>query len=263
MATYDVRVPRITWALCQISSSFFVCHPYMTLEVAFLVDRDIWRAENMRFWTSLGSVQNYPHRPLNIDWLHARDGRGGDRWFPTMYRSWHGRWDSRHEQTFPIVEVQDPSPSTDYLRLWHLAARRFLAPDNAFYPRPPNEIPPEAIQRVVNTLPRGTQVDHALDNRCPDRRRMFGTRTTDRDWQWLNGIVGEDVVAPRRVRRMPEDGGPSQQSEVPPTPSHHFDSSTPVFGSPSHDFFVGLISPRFQRTLQPVANLEEKIWGPV
>ncbi|MED6135900.1 hypothetical protein PIB30_050993 [Stylosanthes scabra] len=44
--------------------------------------------------------------------------------------------------------------------------------------------------------------------------------------------------------------GPSQQSEVPATPQHHFDSSIPVFGSPSVDFMIGLNSPGFQQTLQ-------------
>ncbi|MED6188948.1 hypothetical protein PIB30_090856 [Stylosanthes scabra] len=33
---------------------------------------------------------------------------------------------------------------------------------------------------------------------------------------------------------------------------HHFDSSTPVLGSPSHDFLVGLNSPGFQRHLQQI-----------
>ncbi|MED6166682.1 hypothetical protein PIB30_111715, partial [Stylosanthes scabra] len=206
----------------------FVCRPYTTPEVAYVADRDIWREENRRLWTSVctliyfgtiewhqvdrmipqfGGVQNYPHRPLNIDWLHARDGRGGDRWFPTTYQSWHGRWDSRHEQTFTVVEVQDPGPSAGYLRWWFLAARRFLAPDDAFYPRPPDEIPPEAIQRVADTPVGGNQVDDVPDNRRPGRRRMVGTRTTDRDWQWLDEMLGEEAVAPRRVRRMPEDGG--------------------------------------------------------
>ncbi|MED6166800.1 hypothetical protein PIB30_112951, partial [Stylosanthes scabra] len=171
----------------------FVCRPYMTPEVAYVADRDIWREENRRLWTSVctliyfgtiewhqvdrvipqfGGVQNYPHRPLNIDWLHARDGRGGDRWFPTTYQSWHGRWDSRHEQTFTVVEVQDPGPLAGYLRWWFLAARRFLAPDDAFYPRPPDEIPPEAIQRVADTPVGGNQVDDVPDNRRPGRRRM-------------------------------------------------------------------------------------------
>ncbi|MED6178967.1 hypothetical protein PIB30_112534, partial [Stylosanthes scabra] len=101
---------------------------------------------------------------------------------------------------------------------------------------------------------------------------------------WLDEMLGEEAAAPRRVRRMPEDGGrrggrgggrrggrggrggtssqphggassshqagPSQQSEVPATPQHHFDSSIPVFGSPSGDFMIGLNSPGFQQTLQ-------------
>ncbi|MED6190965.1 hypothetical protein PIB30_111202, partial [Stylosanthes scabra] len=113
---------------------------------------------------------------------------------------------------------------------------------------------------------------------------MVGTRTTDRDWQWLDEMLGKEAAAPRRVRRMPEDGGrrggrgggrrggrgggggtssqphggassshqagPSQQSEVPATPQHHFDSSIPVFSSPSADFMIGLNSPGFQQTLQ-------------
>ncbi|MED6163596.1 hypothetical protein PIB30_081508 [Stylosanthes scabra] len=80
-----------------------------------------------------GGVQNYPHRPLNIDFLHAKDGRGGDRWFPTTYQLWHGLWASRHEQTFVVEEAQDPGPSAEYLRWWYLAGKRYLAPADAFY----------------------------------------------------------------------------------------------------------------------------------
>ncbi|MED6142292.1 hypothetical protein PIB30_112219, partial [Stylosanthes scabra] len=110
-------------------------------------------------------------------------------------------------QTFTVVEVQDPGPSAGYLRWWFLAARRFLDPDDAFYPRPPDEIPPEAIQRVADTPVGGNQVDDVPDNRRPGRRRMVGTRTTDRDWQWLDEMLGDEAAAPRHVRRMPEDGG--------------------------------------------------------
>ncbi|MED6212189.1 hypothetical protein PIB30_080830 [Stylosanthes scabra] len=74
-------------------------------------------------------------------------------------------------------------------------------------PRPPDKIPPEAIQRVADTPIGGNQVDDVPDNRRPGRRRMVGTRTTDRDWQWLDEMLGDEVAAPRRVRRMPEDGG--------------------------------------------------------
>ncbi|MED6126155.1 hypothetical protein PIB30_075596 [Stylosanthes scabra] len=267
----------------------------MTPEVAFVANPDIWRAEHMGLWTTVcpliyfgsiewhqvdrvipqfGGVQNHPHRPLNIDFLHAKDGR--------------------------VEEAQDPGPSAEYLRWWYLAAKRYLAHDDAFHPRPADEIPVEAFQRVAET-PQATQVDDVPDNRRQDRRRMVGTRTTARDWQWLNQMMGEEdeVAAPRRVRRMPEGGGhrgsrgggrsrgrastaqgqgqhgastsgahqpgpnqagpshagpsqagPSQDSWISTTPQHHFDSSTPVLGSPSHDFLVGLNSPGFQRHLQ-------------
>ncbi|MED6178747.1 hypothetical protein PIB30_110558, partial [Stylosanthes scabra] len=197
--------------------------------VAFVANPDIWRAEHMGLWTAVcpliyfgsikwhqvdrvipqfGGVQNYPHRPLNIDFLHAKDGRGGDRWFPTTYQLWHGLWASRHDQTFVVEEAQDPGPSAEYLRWWYLAGKRYLAPAGAFHPRPPDEIPAEAFQRVAET-PQATQVDDAPDNRRQDRRRMVVTRTTARDWQWLDQMMGEDdeVAAPRRVRRMPEGGG--------------------------------------------------------
>ncbi|MED6179121.1 hypothetical protein PIB30_114199, partial [Stylosanthes scabra] len=121
----DPRVLQYRTRIDRLTHRDFVCRLYMTPEVAYVADRDIWREENRRLWTSVctliyfdtiewhqvdrvipqfGGVQNYPYRPLNIDWLHAQDGRGGDRWFPTTYQSWHGRWDSRHEQTFTVVE---------------------------------------------------------------------------------------------------------------------------------------------------------------
>ncbi|MED6222210.1 hypothetical protein PIB30_062171 [Stylosanthes scabra] len=114
-----------------------------------------------------------------------------------------------HTAMYDIYSRGSPGsgPIADYLRWWYLAARRFLAPDDAFYSRPLDEIPPEAIQRVADTLTRGTQVDDVPDNRHPDRRLMVGMRTTDRDWQWLDEMMGEEAAAPRRVRRMLEDGG--------------------------------------------------------
>ncbi|MED6140115.1 hypothetical protein PIB30_090060, partial [Stylosanthes scabra] len=141
-------------------------------------------------------------------------------------------------------EVRDLGPSTDYLRWWYLAGRRFLAPADTFYPRPADEIPPEAIQRLSDTPPRATQVDDVPDNRRPDRRHM----------------VGEDVAGPRRVRRMPEDGGrrggrrgervggraPSAQ------PRGGASSSRTHQAGPSQDFLAGLNSPKFQHTLQQI-----------
>ncbi|MED6203194.1 hypothetical protein PIB30_113153, partial [Stylosanthes scabra] len=50
----------------------------------------------------------------------------------------------------------------------------------------------------------------------------------------------------------PSQAGPSQDSWISTTPQHQFDSSTPVLGSPSQDFLVGLNSPGFQRHLQHI-----------
>ncbi|MED6147527.1 hypothetical protein PIB30_044787, partial [Stylosanthes scabra] len=120
--------------------------------------------------------------------------------------SWHGLWDSRHDHTFIVEEVQDPGPSADYFRWWFLAGKRYLAPANPMFPRPPDEIPPDAFDRVADT-PDTYWVDDAPDNRRPQRRRMVGTRTTARNWQWVDEMLGDDVPAPRRARRMPEGGG--------------------------------------------------------
>ncbi|MED6198659.1 hypothetical protein PIB30_068577 [Stylosanthes scabra] len=83
-------------------------------------------------------------------------------------------------------------------------------------------------------------------------------------------MLGDEAVAPRRVRRMPEDGGRRGEdggADGGEAGSLHLSpmevravlirqglvsraSSTLVFGSPSQDFMVGINSPGFQRTLQ-------------
>ncbi|MED6124368.1 hypothetical protein PIB30_058356 [Stylosanthes scabra] len=133
-----------------------------------------------RMIPQFGGVQNNPHRLVNIDWLHGRDGRG-------------------------VEEVHDPGQSVDYFRWWFLSGKRYLAPVDAFFPRPPDEIPPEAFDKVADT-PHTYRVDDAPDNRRPDRRSMVGTRTTARDWQWVDEMLGENIHVPRRARRMPEGG---------------------------------------------------------
>ncbi|MED6169665.1 hypothetical protein PIB30_023381 [Stylosanthes scabra] len=49
---------------------------------------------------------------------------------------WHGLWDSRHDHTFTVEEVQHPGPSADYFRRWFLAGKRYLAPADPFFLRP-------------------------------------------------------------------------------------------------------------------------------
>ncbi|MED6122477.1 hypothetical protein PIB30_040207 [Stylosanthes scabra] len=205
-----------------------------------------------------GGVQNHPHRPLNIDFLHAKDGRGGDRWFPTTYQLWHVLWASRHDQTFVVEEAQDPGPSAEYLRWWYLAAKRYLAHDDAFHPRPADEIPAEAFQRMM-----GEEDEVAAPRRVrrmPEGGGRRGSRGGGRSrgrasaaqGQGQHGASTSGAHQPGPSHAGPSQAGPSQDSWISTTPQHHFESSTPVLGSPSQDFLVGLNSPGFQRHLQQI-----------
>ncbi|RYR11205.1 hypothetical protein Ahy_B05g079676 isoform E [Arachis hypogaea] len=76
-------------------------------DVAAIVHPDILVEEHRRLWMAamsliyfvaiewhqvdrvvpqFGGVQHLPQLALNIDWLHAKDGRGGDRWFSSYYQ---------------------------------------------------------------------------------------------------------------------------------------------------------------------------------
>ncbi|XP_025616527.1 serine/threonine-protein phosphatase 7 long form homolog [Arachis hypogaea] len=94
----------------------FVWEPYSSAEIAVVIHLEILVDEHRRLWmaiTSLiyfaaiewhqvdrvlpqfGGVQHLPQPALNIDWLHAKDGRGGDRWFSTYYQEWHQHWENQ------------------------------------------------------------------------------------------------------------------------------------------------------------------------
>ncbi|MED6201135.1 hypothetical protein PIB30_091931 [Stylosanthes scabra] len=109
----------------------------------------------------------------------------------------------------------------------------------------------------------------APDNSRPERRRMVGTRTTARDWQWVDEMLGDDDSTPRRARRMPEGGGRrggrrggraggrsdpahggASSSQSPSMQPHGGASSSQAH----QDFLMGLNSPRFQRTLQQIMS---------
>ncbi|RYR26894.1 hypothetical protein Ahy_B02g061205 isoform A [Arachis hypogaea] len=100
LRVHDVShvVIALTWT--------FVWEPYSSTEVASVIHSEILVDEHRRLWTSItsliyfaaiewhqvdrvlpqfGGVQHLPQGALNIDWLHAKDGRDGDRWFPRYY----------------------------------------------------------------------------------------------------------------------------------------------------------------------------------
>ncbi|RYR05730.1 hypothetical protein Ahy_B06g085554 isoform F [Arachis hypogaea] len=173
-----------------------------------------------RVMPQFGGVQHLPHLALNIDWLHAKDGRGGDRWFPSYYREWHEHWQDRHATVLPVDRVADPGPSSEYLDWWCRVAHRFLSPEVAFQDPRPIVLTEEARHRGSSQAPPMVQVVDRPDNRRVDRRRRIGTRTTDREWRWLadhleeEQVVGDhggDVdhrVPRRRARRHGQrDGG--------------------------------------------------------
>ncbi|MED6147195.1 hypothetical protein PIB30_041849 [Stylosanthes scabra] len=89
-------------------------------------------------------VQNPPHAPLNMDFMHAKGGRGNDQWFPQTYQRWHGLWASRFAQLFGIAQLDDTGPSAVFLWWWILAARRYLVPAGLYHHFPADEILVEA-----------------------------------------------------------------------------------------------------------------------
>ncbi|MED6145940.1 hypothetical protein PIB30_029794 [Stylosanthes scabra] len=107
----DPRQQRLRRQLDLMPFSEFVCLPYRTLQVEAVLNRRILQEEHRALWCSIvpliyfgtiewhqvdrvisqfGGVQNRPHRALNIDFLHAKDGRGSDQWFPQTFQRWHG-----------------------------------------------------------------------------------------------------------------------------------------------------------------------------
>ncbi|RYR05722.1 hypothetical protein Ahy_B06g085554 isoform G [Arachis hypogaea] len=237
----DQRVVAARLCLDRLRVHDIVWEPYSSPDVLAVVHPEILLDEHRRLWTAVtsliyfvaiewhqvdrvmpqfGGVQHLPHLALNIDWLHAKDGRGGDRWFPSYYREWHEHWQDRHATVLPVDRVADPGPSSEYLDWWCRVAHRFLSPEVAFQDPRPIVLTEEARHRGSSQAPPMVQVVDRPDNRRVDRRRRIGTRTTDREWRWLadhleeEQVVGDhggDVdhrVPRRRARRHGQrDGG--------------------------------------------------------
>ncbi|QHO52363.1 uncharacterized protein DS421_2g38710 [Arachis hypogaea] len=219
------RLVSARLALDRLRVHDFVWEPYSSADVVAVIHPKILADEHRRLWTAVtsliyfaaiewlqvdrvlpqfGGVQHLPDVALNIDWLHAKDGRGGDRWFPTYYQEWHQLWENRHQFLSPDVAFQDPRPIV---------------------------LTEEARHRGLSQAPPRVHVYDRPDNRRVDRRRRIGTRTTDREWREFADRLEQDVpgaeagdpvdyrVPRRRGRRPPArpdrrgapDGGPSEQ----------------------------------------------------
>ncbi|RYR09324.1 hypothetical protein Ahy_B04g070091 isoform H [Arachis hypogaea] len=209
----EQRVIRYRLALDRLTARDIVWEPYSALDVLAVVHPEILTEEHSRMWRAvtaliyfaviewhqvdrvvpqLGGVQHTPEDALNVDWLHAKDGRGGDRWFPHYYQKWHEHWENRLDAVISIERVADPGPSADYLDWWYREAQRFLSPGAAFADPRGTQIPPEAYQRGSSQVPRRSQLPDMPDNRRVERRRRVGTRDTGREWRWLHDAMQED-----------------------------------------------------------------------
>ncbi|XP_072087154.1 serine/threonine-protein phosphatase 7 long form homolog [Arachis hypogaea] len=192
----------------------FVWEPYSSVDVGAVIHPEILADEHRRLWTAVtsliyfaaiewhqvdrvlpqfGGVQHLPEPALNIDWLHAKDGRGGDRWFPSYYQEWHQHWEDRLRSIIWVDRVIDPGPSAEYLEWWCRVAHRFLSPDVAFQDPRPIVLTEEARHRGSSQAPPRVHVYDRPDNRRVDRRCRIGTRTTDREWREFADHLEEDV----------------------------------------------------------------------
>ncbi|MED6149264.1 hypothetical protein PIB30_060702 [Stylosanthes scabra] len=180
LSTSDEKLPRVEAdrrQLDRLTNREFVWLPYRSDAVEAAVHPSIWHPNHRvdRVIPQFEEMQNITHAPLNIDFLHAKDGHGIDRWYPTTYRQ--GLWATRFAQTFEVTQVDDPGPSADLLRWWFLAGKRYLVAEDAFHQLPPNEIPMEATQRQ-----RALGVRNLFKQRIHDTPTSESDQVVPREW---------------------------------------------------------------------------------
>ncbi|RYR10964.1 hypothetical protein Ahy_B05g079453 [Arachis hypogaea] len=206
----EERVIQCRLALDRLGDRDIVWEPYASLDVMAVVHPYILTEENSRLWRActcliyfvviewhqvdrvmpqLGGVQHEPEPALNINWPHAKDGRGGDRWFPSYYQVWHPSWQNRFDAVLSIPQVPDPGPFVDFLQWWYSVAFRFLSSDSLIADPRAEEISQDVIQRGSSHAPSRVPMPDVLDNRRVERRRCVGTRATDREWRWLDDMI--------------------------------------------------------------------------
>ncbi|QHO11156.1 uncharacterized protein DS421_15g495700 [Arachis hypogaea] len=196
----EERVIQLRLALDRLGNRD---EPYASLNVIAVVHPEILTEEHSRLWRActcliyftiiewhqvdrvlphLGGVQHEPEPASNIDWFHAKDGRGGDRWFPSYYQVWHLSWQNRFDAVLTIPRVSDPGP----------VALRFLLPDSMIADPRADEISQDVSQRGSSQAPPRVPMPDVPDNRRVERRRRVGTRATDQEWRWLDDMIQDD-----------------------------------------------------------------------
>ncbi|RYR52451.1 hypothetical protein Ahy_A06g027369 [Arachis hypogaea] len=233
---YSQKGPRLQSTRLQIdmlqardvSIVPFIWMPYSSPEVLQVVHPEALEPRHMAVWRSVtsliyfavvewhpvdrvllqfGGVQPLPRPALNIDFLMSKDGRGGDRWFPSALPDWHILWETRADHVLWFDVVADLGPSHTYLDWWSQHGKRFLSLE--FYLGDPRgiPIPIEASQRGPGRVPDMDRVNDVPDRCRVERRTRVGTRRSHREWRWLEQAIDEADEAGRGGRRGRGRGG--------------------------------------------------------
>ncbi|MED6146856.1 hypothetical protein PIB30_038506 [Stylosanthes scabra] len=222
--------------------------PYRTDAVKAVLDRSILQDDHRVLWCSIvpliyfgtiewhqvdrvipqfGGVQNTPHAPLNIDFMHAKDGRERDQWFPQKYQRWHDFWASKFAQLFEVAQSDDPDPFVDFLRWWYLAARRQ---------------PGRRMMVGMSTTARDWQwLDEMMGEDAPAERPTQKIRRMPKSYGRRRG--GRGAV---------EAAETSRQADLPSTPQTQRTEIPSTLGSPSQTWLDGLSSLGFQQMLSDI-----------
>ncbi|QHO46703.1 uncharacterized protein DS421_6g189880 [Arachis hypogaea] len=211
--------PRVQmWRLRidRLQDGEFLWMPYSTPDVLQVVHPEVLEPRHMALWRSVtaliyfaviewhqidrvlpqfGGVQPPPHPALNIDFLMSKDGRGGDRWFPSTLQKWHLLWDSRQDCVLRFDVVGDPGPSHAFLYWWRQHGKRFLSPESQLGDPRAVPIPLEASQRGPGRVPDMDRPEDVPDRRRVERRMGVGTRRSQREWRWPDHAVHDDYDA--------------------------------------------------------------------
>ncbi|RYR05122.1 hypothetical protein Ahy_B06g084971 isoform B [Arachis hypogaea] len=232
--------PRVQmWRLRidRLQSREFIWMPYSSPDVLQVLHPEVLEPRHMAVWRSVtaliyfaviewhqidrvlpqfGGVQAPPRPALNIDFLMSKDGRGGDRWFPSSMPKWHAYWDARQDSVLRFDVVADPGPSHEFLQWWSQHGKRFLAADTQLGDPRSVPIPVEASQRGPGRVPDMDPPDDVPDRRRVERRMGVGTRRSQRQWRWPDHRArrgadhgDDDDDQPGHVGGGTHDGGTS------------------------------------------------------
>ncbi|RYR51924.1 hypothetical protein Ahy_A06g026867 [Arachis hypogaea] len=229
--SYSEKGPRVQSTRLKIDMlqpRDFIWMPYSSPDVLQVVHPEALEPRHTALWRSVmspiyfavvewhqvdrvlpqfGGVKPLPRPALNIDFQMSKDGRGGDRWFPSVLRHWHTHWETRADHVLRFDVVADPGPSHTFLDWWTRHGKRFLSPEFDLGDPRGVPIPVEASQRGPGRVSDMDRVDDVPDRRRVERRARVGTRRSQCEWRWLEQAIDEADEAGRGGRRGRGRGG--------------------------------------------------------